>query len=71
MKPYLKRAWAEVSLAALKNNVSVIKSLNSPETEIMAVVKADAYGHGDEHIIKCLSNDCGIKYFEVSRIIKS
>lgn len=68
MKPYLKRAWAEVSLAALKNNVSVIKSLNSPQTEIMAVVKADAYGHGDEHIIKCLANDCGIKYFAVSNL---
>lgn len=68
MKPYLKRAWAEVSLAALKNNVSVIKSLNSPETEIMAVVKADAYGHGDEHIIKCLANDCGIRYFAVSNL---
>ncbi len=68
MKPYLKRAWAEVSLAALKNNVSVIKSLNSSETEIMAVVKADAYGHGDEHIIKCLANDCGIVYFAVSNL---
>ncbi len=68
MKPYLKRAWAEVSLAALKNNVSVIKKLNSPETEIMAVVKADAYGHGDEHIIKCLANDCEIKYFAVSNL---
>lgn len=68
MKPYLKRAWAEVSLARLKKNVEIIKSLNSPETEIMAVVKADAYGHGDEHIIKCLAEECKIKYFAVSNL---
>ncbi|MDE6519920.1 MAG: alanine racemase [Ruminococcus sp.] len=68
MKPYLKRAWAEVSLVQLRKNVEIIKSLNAPETEIMAVVKADAYGHGDEHIIKCLVNDCGIRYFAVSNL---
>lgn len=68
MKPYLKRAWAEISLAQLRKNVDIIKNLNAPETEIMAVVKADAYGHGDEHIIKCLANDCGIRYFAVSNL---
>ena len=68
MKPYLKRAWAEVSLTKLRNNVEVIKSLNSGETEVMAVVKADAYGHGDEHIVRCLAEDCGIRYFAVSNL---
>ncbi|MBO5162818.1 MAG: alanine racemase [Ruminococcus sp.] len=68
MKPYLKRAWAEVSLPQLRKNYSIIKSLNSPPTEVMAVVKADAYGHGDEHIIRCLADDCGVKYFAVSNL---
>lgn len=68
MKPYLKRAWAEVSLGRLKKNVEVIKHLNSPETEVMAVVKADAYGHGDEHIVRCLNAECGINYFAVSNL---
>ena len=68
MKPYLKRAWAEISLNQLRNNVRIIKGLNSPDTEIMAVVKADAYGHGDEHICKCLAEECGIKYFAVSNL---
>ena len=68
MKPYLKRAWAEVSLPQLRKNYDIIKSLNSPSTEIMAVVKADAYGHGDEHIIRCLAEDCGVKYFAVSNL---
>ena len=68
MKPYLKRAWAEVSLDHLKHNIEIIKNLNSPATEIMAVVKADAYGHGDEHICKCLYNECQIRYFAVSNL---
>lgn len=68
MKPYLKRAWAEISLDQLRSNVEVIKSLNSSGTEIMAVVKADAYGHGDEHICKCLYKECGIRYFAVSNL---
>lgn len=68
MKPYLKRAWAEVSLSHLRNNIEIIKKLNSSGTEIMAVVKADAYGHGDEHICKCLAQECGIKYFAVSNL---
>jgi alanine racemase len=68
MKPYLKRAWAEVSLAQLRKNVEIIKGLNSPPTEIMAVVKADAYGHGDEHVVRCLAEKCGVRYFAVSNL---
>lgn len=68
MKPYLKRAWAEISLEQLRKNIGIIKELNSPETEIMAVVKADAYGHGYERVVCCLSDECGIKYFAVSNL---
>lgn len=68
MKPYLKRAWAEVSLGRLRKNLEVIRGLNSPETEIMAVVKADAYGHGYEHIVRTLTQDCGIHWFAVSNL---
>lgn len=65
---HLHRAWAEISLEALKNNIDIIKKLNSPSTEIMAVVKADAYGHGCEKVVTCLEKECGIKYFAVSNI---
>lgn len=68
IKPYLKRAWAEVSLDRLRKNIEIIKRLNSPNTEIMAVVKADAYGHGYESVCRCLAEDCGIKYFAVSNL---
>lgn len=40
------RAWREVDLAALIHNARVLKGCLAPETELMAVVKADAYGHG-------------------------
>lgn len=41
-----QRAWVEINLAALSNNIVQIKKLLQPGTEFMAVVKADAYGHG-------------------------
>lgn len=41
-----QRAWVEVNLNALSHNVREIKRLISSETDFMAVVKADAYGHG-------------------------
>lgn len=41
-----QRAWVEIDLNALTHNVRGIKRLISPNTDFMAVVKADAYGHG-------------------------
>lgn len=41
-----QRAWVEIDLAALAHNVQQLKSLLSLQTQLLAVVKADAYGHG-------------------------
>jgi alanine racemase len=41
-----QRAWVEIDRAALAANIRQIKTLLSPKTALMAVVKADAYGHG-------------------------
>ena len=41
-----QRAWVEINLAALTHNVKQLKNLLSPHTQLMTVVKADAYGHG-------------------------
>jgi alanine racemase len=38
--------FAEIDLAALHHNFKVIRSALPDSTEILAVVKADAYGHG-------------------------
>jgi len=41
-----QRAWVEINLAALSNNIAQIRKLLEAKTQFMAVVKADAYGHG-------------------------
>ena len=41
-----QRAWVEIDLAALAHNVKALKAFLAPDTKLMAVVKADAYGHG-------------------------
>lgn len=45
MFKHLRPVWAEVNLDNLKHNMQEIKRL-SGDRKIMAVVKADAYGHG-------------------------
>lgn len=42
---YLRPAWAEINLNNLEHNMKEIKKI-SKSKEIMAVIKADAYGHG-------------------------
>ncbi|WP_421657544.1 alanine racemase [Leptothermofonsia sp. ETS-13] len=41
-----ERAWVEVNLAAIAHNVRQICSLLADQAALMAVIKADAYGHG-------------------------
>ncbi|MEU3605282.1 alanine racemase [Streptomyces sp. NPDC035033] len=43
-----RRARAEIDLGALRANVRALRSRVAPHVRIMAVVKADAYGHGAE-----------------------
>lgn len=45
MKKLLHRVWAEINLDALGNNIKEIQKF-APDKDIMAVVKANAYGHG-------------------------
>ena len=40
------RAWVEINLSALAHNVRQMKALVPEGTDVMTVVKADAYGHG-------------------------
>lgn len=40
------RTWAEINLDALAHNMREIRRVTNPDAQIMAVVKADAYGHG-------------------------
>lgn len=64
---YFKRIWAEIDLDALSHNVTALKQYVSPGVSMMAVVKADAYGHGVETVSRTLE-DAGVDWFAVSSI---
>ena len=49
-----KRTWAEVNLDAIAHNIREIRKITNPNAQIMAVVKADAYGHGFLEVTKTL-----------------
>ncbi|OGO79650.1 MAG: alanine racemase [Clostridiales bacterium GWC2_40_7] len=46
MDKRLERAWAEIDIDSIAYNIKEIRSFIKSETLIMAVVKANAYGHG-------------------------
>jgi alanine racemase len=49
--------WIEISKSALKNNVAQIKKRLSKKTKYMAVVKANAYGHGLLNVVGAIKNN--------------
>jgi alanine racemase len=55
---------AEIDLSALKHNLSIIRSIIAERT-VIAVVKADAYGHGSVEISRNLLKD-GISVLAVA-----
>jgi len=62
---YTKRTWAVINLDALKHNLNVVKEMVAGKSKIMAVVKADAYGHGAVPIALRLES-LGVDYFAVA-----
>ena len=60
-------AWIEINLNNLKHNVKTLKSAMPQGCDLMAVVKANAYGHGALQISECI-NRMGVKAFAVASI---
>src|SRR3989304_1834219 len=58
-------AWVEIDSQAIKNNLYVIKEKVGKEVGVMAVVKANAYGHGAVGIAK-IAQEENVDYFGVS-----
>lgn len=61
------RSWIEIDLDALKHNVQEISQLLEDQSHLMAVVKADAYGHGANIIAKELQS-IGMTSFAVATL---
>lgn len=51
MKRY-RNTWAEVNLNAIRYNITQLRNLLPDEHRVMAVVKADGYGHGSVQVAK-------------------
>ena len=55
MKKYT-RVYADINLDNIEYNVRALMALTKPGTKAMAVVKADAYGHGDVAVAKAVND---------------
>lgn len=59
------RAWADIDLQALRHNLATARELSGQQ--VMAVVKAGAYGHGLEPLARCLEHE-SIAFFGVANV---
>lgn len=62
-----RRAWAEINLDHITHNLERIHSILPEKTKIMAVVKANAYGHGAVRTAQWLT-ELGVVRFAVSNL---
>ncbi|MBR5091750.1 MAG: alanine racemase, partial [Ruminiclostridium sp.] len=69
MDKLLRRVWAEIDLDSLDSNISLIKEVSGGKP-IMAVVKADAYGHSAE-IIAAELWEKGVMSYAVSNVLEA
>lgn len=60
-------AWVEIDLAAIEHNLAQIRSWLKPGTQLMVVVKGDAYGHGASELTPVLQAS-GVDYFGVASV---
>lgn len=67
MAAFMHTHWVEVSLNSIIHNLEQIRGLVGSSVKVMAVVKADAYGHGAVEVSKALSA-AGADYLAVTTL---
>lgn len=67
---FLKRSWIEVDLEKVKNNYIEYSKTLPYNSEIIPVLKADAYGHGAVQVAKILQS-LGVRFFAVSNLCEA
>ena len=65
--PEQRRCWAEIDLGQLIRNLRLYRSALPEGSEIMTVIKANAYGHGDRVVAEALYGE-GIRRFAVAAL---
>jgi alanine racemase len=58
--PDYLRSWAEIDLDALRANLAFVRRRIAPTCGILAVVKANGYGHGTREVVRALAPDTEI-----------
>ena len=61
------RAWCEIDLRALRSNTFLLQRKAGVHSALMAVIKADAYGHGAIPCARALRR-CGVRAFAVATL---
>ena len=67
MKPHLRPTWAEISLPSLRYNFRRLERHVAPQAALMAVLKANAYGHGAVECARALHEE-GAQWFGVALV---
>lgn len=62
-----KILWAEVDLKAIAHNIIELRRITNRNSRLMAVVKANGYGHGSVEVARC-ALDNGAELLGVARI---
>lgn len=63
----LRGTRAEINLDNLKHNLQILRDTIGPDVNIMAIIKADAYGHGAVKVMEYMLK-YGIRYFGVASL---
>jgi alanine racemase len=68
------RCWAEINIEAMRSNLGTIRSFVPAGVRLVAVVKADAYGHGLPEVARELDRDVdlfGVASLSEARAIRA
>jgi alanine racemase len=64
-----RRCWAEIDLHALRRNADALRAHSHGGTQLMAIVKANAYGHGMVPVARAL--DDRVAMFGVANVVEA
>lgn len=68
---YRTRCWAEIDLSALRHNARAAQEFAGPGVSILAVVKADGYGHGMGPVARALHKSGSVREFAVANVAEA
>lgn len=63
------RAWAQIDTGAIRHNLNVVRRV-MPEHHMMAIIKAEAYGHGLEGVATALDHE-NLAFFGVATVAEA